>query len=102
MKYTRKHLWLDSSPAKTDIGITQKGDELMGGITFVEVLKDSIAVESNKSAEELPNESAGAFVPYPVEYPLDFSKPVAYLPEGVVWKGELMDEDEYRKYCETL
>ena len=102
-KYTRTHLWFEQKDDRTDIGITLQGNDAMQGITFVEVVRNTcITVESSKSCEDIPNESTGELLPYPLEIPLDLDKPVAYLPEGVVWKGELLVEQEYKRYCESL
>ena len=102
-KYTRTHLWFEKKDDRTDIGITPQGDDAMQGITFVEVVRNTcITVESTKSCEDIPNESTGGLLPYPLEFPLNLDKPVAYLPEGAVWKGELLDEEQYKAYCETL
>ena len=102
-KYTKSHLWFEEKPDRTDIGITRQGNEAMDGRTYVEVVRNTcITVESRKSCVDIPSEATGELLPYPLEVPLDLDKPIAYLPKGVSWKGELMDEKEYEKYCESL
>ena len=97
-RYTKEHLWIDGNR----IGITAKGDELMGGITFIEVLPQVISVEGTKNVVDMPVKAtavlrSGTDGSWPGE-----DKPVAYLSGNGEWTGETMSEAEYAKYCETM
>ena len=97
-KYTKEHLWIEDGR----IGITAKGDELMGGITFIEVLPLYISVEGRKSVVEIPVESTTEICSdtdgsWPGE-----DRPIAYLSGDGEWIGETLSEEEYAKYCADL
>lgn len=97
-RYTKDHLWIDGNR----IGITTKGDELMGGITFIEVLPKMISVEGRKSVVEIAVEATSeARSATDGSWPGE-DKPIAYLSGDGEWTGETMSEAEYAKYCETM
>lgn len=103
MLYTKEHLWIRKGADDTyEIGITAKGNELMDGITFVEVLPDSILVEGVKTTLDI---SVRANKPL---FSLPFNGwkedvPVAGLPAGTnLMALQPMGDEDYRKYCESL
>jgi hypothetical protein len=103
MLYTKDHLWIRGGADDTyEIGITAKGNELIGGITFVEVMPNSIMVEGVKTCVDIAVDANKPMFTLPFDGWQE-DKPIAGLPAGTDLVAlQPMGEEDYKKYCESL
>lgn len=112
-RYTSEHVWLEEQPDGTlNVGITQMGNDAMGGLEMVTIENGKLCAESVKTAIVLDIPVKGTLVPieaegdasYAVvydasqtqgEFPAD--KPLAKYVRFWEWTGDTLSPEEYEK-----
>ena len=103
--YTKDHVWLqpDNDTGKLLVGITQQGNDAMGGITYVEAVDGKLVVESAKKSIELELPVKGELMEVAVAPPDDWTTYYVFTvfePGYELDTSQCMDEEAYRKYVE--
>ena len=112
-RYTKEHVWLEEMPDGTlNVGITQMGNDAMGGLEMVTVENGVLCAESVKTALTLNIPVKGVLVPadgdgstaYAVVYDANQTqgefpseKPLVRFELGWEWTDLAMTEEEYLK-----